>query len=90
MINSNIAEGSWKKVKAEILKTWGKLTDDEVDQAKADVLSLAGTIQKKFGVAQEEARDKLNNIMDRYTKFEDKDSSKMNEPKQPYGDNFRQ
>lgn len=65
-MNDNVTSGKWKEIKGEIQKTWGKLTDDEIERAKGNVLSLAGTIQQKFGLAQEEATSKLNKIMENY------------------------
>lgn len=72
-MNDNLMSGKWKEIKGDILKTWGKLTDDEVEEAKGNVLGLAGTIQQRFGLAQEEAASKLNRIIDRY-KNENKDN----------------
>lgn len=63
MINENIAKGKWKEFKGQIQKAWGNLTDDELESSKGDVNSLSGMIQKKYGIAQEEARSKLNDMM---------------------------
>lgn len=65
-MNEHVNSGKWKEIKGEILKTWGKLTDDEIEKAKGNVLSLAGVIQQRFGLAQEEAASKLNKIMENY------------------------
>ena len=66
MINENVISGKWKEIKGDIQKTWGKLTDNEIEESKGNILNLAGTIQKKFGLAQEEAAAKLNRIIDKY------------------------
>lgn len=60
MMNKNIAGGNWKELKGRIRSAWGKLTDDELEKAKGDVSAVAGLIQKKYGVMQEDARKKLN------------------------------
>jgi uncharacterized protein YjbJ (UPF0337 family) len=65
-MNENINSGKWKEIKGEILKNWGKLTEDEVDRAEGNVMSLAGVIQQKFGLAQEEAATKLNKILEKF------------------------
>jgi uncharacterized protein YjbJ (UPF0337 family) len=62
MINENIAKGKWNEFKGKIQKAWGNLTDDELESSKGDVTSLSGMIQKKYGIAQEEARTKLNEM----------------------------
>lgn len=81
-MNENIISGKWKEIKGDIMKTWGKLTDDEVEESKGNLTKLAGTIQKKFGLAQEEAAAKLNRIVDKY-KSENQDKAN---PTSPYSD----
>lgn len=66
MINENILKGRWKEVKGAIQREWGKLTDDELDQAQGNLSELAGTIQKKYGTAQEAVREKLNAMIGKF------------------------
>ncbi|MGZ3695745.1 MAG: CsbD family protein [Bdellovibrionota bacterium] len=63
MINENIAKGNWKEFKGKIQKAWGNLSEDELESSKGDLNSLSGMIQKKYGIAQEEARRKLNDLV---------------------------
>lgn len=63
MLNENIIGGAWKDVKGGIQKAWGKLTNDELEQTKGDINQIAGMIQKKYGLKQEEARKKLNDFV---------------------------
>lgn len=63
MINENIAKGKWNEVKGKIRKAWGDLTEDDLESTKGDFTSLTGMIQKKYGIAQEEARKKLNEVV---------------------------
>jgi uncharacterized protein YjbJ (UPF0337 family) len=79
-MNDNLMLGKWKEIKGDIKNAWGKLTDDEIEKAKGNVMSLAGTIQQKFGLAQEEVAAKLNRIVEKYkdkikTDLEDKQST---------------
>ncbi len=62
MINENIADGNWKELKGRILSAWGKLTNDELETTKGDALVIAGLVQQKYGLAQEEARKKINEL----------------------------
>lgn len=64
--NQNIAKGKWNEFKGELQKTWGKLTDDEIDQTQGDLKSIGGLIQQKYGKAQEEYKDKLSSLLKRY------------------------
>ena len=60
MVNEDILKGKWKQIKGEAQKTWGKLTDDDLDQIDGDREIFLGRLQEKYGVAREEAEDMLN------------------------------
>ncbi|MGZ3652888.1 MAG: CsbD family protein [Bdellovibrionota bacterium] len=62
MINQNIAAGNWTELKGHILSAWGKLTSDELETTKGDALVIAGLVQQKYGIAQEDARKKINDL----------------------------
>lgn len=63
MINQNIAAGNWTELKGRILAAWGKLTSDELETTKGDALVIAGLVQQKYGIAQEDARKKINDVI---------------------------
>jgi uncharacterized protein YjbJ (UPF0337 family) len=63
MINENIAGGNWKELKGRIQSAWGKLTNDELESAKGDATVIAGLVQQKYGLAQEDARKKINDLI---------------------------
>jgi uncharacterized protein YjbJ (UPF0337 family) len=46
--------GQWKQVKGEARKKWGKLTDDELMQVDGNRDILAGKIQEKYGIANQQ------------------------------------
>ena len=60
VINEDTIKGKWKEVKGGIQKMWGKLTDDELDQAQGDLKSLSGIIQRRYGESKEAVDTKLN------------------------------
>jgi uncharacterized protein YjbJ (UPF0337 family) len=62
MINENITGGNWKELKGRVQAAWGKLTNDELETTKGDALVIAGLIQQKYGLAQEDARKKINDL----------------------------
>lgn len=66
MFNSNLIQGKWTEIKGEVRKAWGKLTDDEVEKTKGDMQALAGLVQQKYGLEQEEARQKVNDLVGRF------------------------
>lgn len=47
--------GDWKQFQGKVQKEWGKLTNDDLEQAKGDRTILAGKIQERYGVTKEEA-----------------------------------
>lgn len=68
LFNDNILKGKWAELKGQVQKTWGKLTDDELDQTKGDMTSLGGLIQEKYGMAQEEVRKKIHDLFAAFQK----------------------
>jgi uncharacterized protein YjbJ (UPF0337 family) len=68
-LNANTIKGKWREIKGDIQKSWGKLTDDELEKTKGDMKAVGGLIQQKYGAAQENYNKKLAEI---YNKFEEK------------------
>lgn len=66
MINEDLAKGKWKQLKGEIQKTWGDITGDELEQTRGDLKSIAGLIQQRYGIAKEEASQKLSELSNRF------------------------
>lgn len=80
MINENIIKGKWQEIKGDIQKRWGKLTNDDLEKAKGDVQNLAGLIQQRYGMAQEEVKKGLDEFLAKYVKpstDDSKDESKF-------------
>lgn len=65
-INENLLKGKWNELKGEVQKLWGRLTDDELEQVKGDAKSLHGIVQQKYGIKEEEFREKVNGIIDSF------------------------
>lgn len=53
-------EGSWKQLRGEVRKAWGKLTDDEFEEIQGQRDILAGKIQERYGIAKEEANRQID------------------------------
>lgn len=64
-MNTDVMKGKWLEVKGEILNKWGKLTDNELDQTKGNIASIAGLIQQRYGDIKEDVSEKLNDIFER-------------------------
>lgn len=68
-LNENTIKGKWLEVKGDVQKTWGKLTNDDLEKTKGDMKAIGGLIQQKYGEAQEGHQDKLAKI---FSKMEDR------------------
>ena len=57
--------GDWKQFEGRVQKQWGKLTNDDLQQAKGDQRVLAGKIQERYGITKEEAEKQIKEWHDR-------------------------
>ena len=48
-------KAEWKDLKGRARVQWGKLTDDELAQIRGNREQLEAAIQKRYGIAREEA-----------------------------------
>ena len=60
--NENVIKGKWKELKGNLQKTWGKLTDDEIEKTKGDMKAIGGLIQQRYGESQADLDRKLGDI----------------------------
>jgi uncharacterized protein YjbJ (UPF0337 family) len=56
-MNSDQLKGRIKRLRGEIMRKWGQLTDDDVTEAEGSMEKLVGRIQERSG-AQREAIEK--------------------------------
>jgi len=54
-MNWDTVKGDWKQFQGKVKEQWGKLTDDEVERIEGRRDQLAGVIQKRYGIAKDEA-----------------------------------
>jgi len=59
-MNWDIVEGNWEQWKGKAREQWGKLTDDEVQEAEGNREKLVGKIQEKYGIAKDEAERQVD------------------------------
>lgn len=74
-MNEEILRGKWNEIKGEILTQWGRMTDDELNQSKGNLTSIAGLIQQRYGAKKEEVQQRLDSIL---AKFSDKTEEAKN------------
>ena len=66
-MNTDVLKGMWTQVRGEAKRQWGKLTDDDLDQAEGNAEKLAGIIQQRYGYAKEQAHEEVNRFMNRFS-----------------------
>jgi uncharacterized protein YjbJ (UPF0337 family) len=59
-MNWDQIKGDWKQFQGHVQKQWGKLTNDDLQEAKGDQKVLAGKIQERYGITKEEAERQIN------------------------------
>jgi uncharacterized protein YjbJ (UPF0337 family) len=57
--------GNWKQLVGQIKKSWGKLTDQDLEKAKGNMDILVGLIQEKYGETKDTIEIKVNKMLDR-------------------------
>jgi len=63
-MNKDILEGNWKQLRGQVKETWGRLTDDELDQINGHRERLAGMLQERYGYTRQQAERSINDFLD--------------------------
>jgi len=63
-MNRNILEGKWTQLRGAIREKWGQLTDDELDQIAGKRDKLAGVLQERYGYAENEAEQQIDDFLE--------------------------
>ena len=64
-MNSDVLKGKWLQMKGEILRQWGKLTNDDLDQIEGNAEKMVGKLQERYGYAREEAEREVDGFLRR-------------------------
>lgn len=67
-MNKDILQGKWKEIKGDLHKAWGNITDDEWEKTKGDTTAIAGILQQKYGMAKEEASERVSRVFEKYAR----------------------
>ena len=62
-MNNDIFKGKWKEVSGSITETWGKLTNDDVQQINGQMTQLEGSLQKKYGWDKEKVKSEISSFL---------------------------
>ena len=61
-MNWDTVKGDWTRLKGKIKEAWGDLTDDDLDVIAGKRDQLVGLIQKKYGIAREDAERQVRDF----------------------------
>ena len=59
-------EGKWDQLKGAAQKQWGKLTDDDLMQARGSRDDFVGRVKERYGIAKEDAEKQVDEFMSRH------------------------
>ncbi|UUZ91426.1 CsbD family protein [Paenibacillus sp. P25] len=54
-MDDNVFKGKWKRLKGEVQKQWGKLTNDDLDVIDGQREKLVGKLQERYGHTKDAA-----------------------------------
>jgi uncharacterized protein YjbJ (UPF0337 family) len=83
MLTQEQIQGKWTEIKGGIRNVWGKISDEELDQTKGNILSIPALVAKKYNETNESIIKKLNTLMDSFDNETDK-SLKLNDGESSY------
>jgi uncharacterized protein YjbJ (UPF0337 family) len=59
-MNWDTVKGDWKQFQGKVKEQWGKLTDDDLARIEGRRDQLTGAIQKRYGIAKDEAEKQVS------------------------------
>ena len=65
-MNDDILKGNWKQMRGQMRQWWGKLTDDDFEQAAGKKDVLVGKLQERYGYNRQQAEQEVNRHMHDY------------------------
>ncbi|MEZ4752514.1 MAG: CsbD family protein [Bdellovibrionota bacterium] len=61
-MNKDQIKGNWEQIRGDIKKRWGKLTDNDITEAKGNLEKLQGKLREYYGYSKEEARQQVDDF----------------------------
>lgn len=62
-MNDDILKGNAKQLRGQMREWWGKLTDDDLEQAAGQKDKLIGKLQERYGYSREQAQQEVERRM---------------------------
>ena len=64
-MNWNQVEGHWDEVKGKLRHKWGKLTDDDLEQAHGRREQIVARLQQRYGEAKADLEKKVDALIEK-------------------------
>lgn len=61
---NDVFEGRWRQIKGEAKRFWGKLTDDDWEQAEGNKDKLVGSLQERYGWEKAKAESDFDRFVE--------------------------
>lgn len=65
-MNQDILKGQWRQMKGEARKSFGKLTDDDMEVIGGHIDSFIGKVQERYGYTREQASEQVRKFADNF------------------------
>lgn len=59
IVDTGDLKAKWNKVRGNVQRQWGKLTNDDMDIIDGDTNILVGKLQERYDINEEEARKRV-------------------------------
>ncbi len=76
-MNDDILKGQWRQVRGNVRETFGKLTDDDLEQIGGNAETLLGKIQERYGYTRDQASREWDNFWNDFMAKADKTVAKV-------------
>ncbi len=70
-MNWDLIRADWKDLKGKARVQWAKLSDDELERVKGNREQLEAAVQRRYGLAKEEAAKQVDQWAQRLKAFID-------------------
>lgn len=64
-MNNNILKGNWDQLKGQVKKTWGKISDKQLDTIEGDFDKFVGAIEKAYGYTNSQATNSVKDFLNK-------------------------
>jgi len=78
MMNEDIIQSKWNEFRGGIRNLWGRLTEEELDATKGNLIKLSGLIQERYGETKEQVKSKLDQLLASFNNASDHSESDTN------------